>query len=110
LRLDVVADDRKALRREALLPVGFARDEDRDAVDERAPRLEDLLDIPLRGLFAAHGEVAHHDVDLPLAQAADDVTGLAWRLLDDLREVLADAVVGHPATHLDPGPRHVREA
>src|SRR5215471_17723559 len=37
------------------------------------------------------------------------VVGLARCLLDDLREVLADAVVRHPARDLDPGLRHVGE-
>src|SRR5216684_5607346 len=38
LRLDVVTDDRQLLLFEALLPVGLAGDEDRDAVDEADPR------------------------------------------------------------------------
>src|ERR671919_39324 len=47
LGLDVVADDRQAGLREAVVPVVLARDEHRDAVHERAAGLEHLLDVPL---------------------------------------------------------------
>jgi hypothetical protein len=40
-----------------------------------------------------------------LLEDADDVDRLAGRLLDDLREVLADAVERHAAAHLHAGLR-----
>jgi hypothetical protein len=55
LALDVVADDRQAGLRRSALPVLLAGDEDRDAVDERAAGLEDLLDVPLGGLSEPTG-------------------------------------------------------
>ena len=99
LRLDVVADDRQALLLEAPLPVRLTGDEDRDAVHERAAGREHLLDVPLRRLLRAHREVADDDVGAGLLEDADDVGRLARRLLDDLAQVLADAVVGHAAMH-----------
>src|SRR5438309_8951899 len=84
LRLDVVSDDREVLLRETLLPVRLPGDENRDAVDERATRFERLLDIPLGGLFAAHGQIAHDDVDLAIAEDPGDVVRGAGCLLDDL--------------------------
>src|SRR5207249_11058281 len=48
LALDVVPHDRQLALREAPGPVRLRGDEDRDAVDERAARVQDLLDVPLR--------------------------------------------------------------
>ena len=61
------------------------------------PAVEDLLGVPLGRRLRADREVVDDDVDLAFLEDPDDVVGLAGRLLDDLREVLADAVVGHPA-------------
>ena len=99
LRLDVVADDREARLLEALRPVavGVAGDEHGDAVDEAAAGGEHLLDVPLRRLFRADGQVADDDVGLRVSEEADDVVGRAGRLRDHLRQVLAEAVVGHAA-------------
>ena len=109
LALDVVADDRQALLGEPALPVGLTADEHRDRVDEPDARLERLLDVPLRGLLAPDREVGDDHVDLALAQDADDVGRGAGGLLDDLGQVLAQAVVGHPAVDLDAEVRHVHE-
>ena len=79
------------------------------AVDHRAAGLEDLLGVPLRRGLRADGEVVDDDVGLRLLEDPDDVVGLARRLLDDLREVLAEAVVRHPARDLDAGLRDVGE-
>ena len=99
LALDVVADDREALLGEPALPVGLAADEHRDGVDEADARLEGLLDVPLGGLLAPDREVGDHDVDLALPEDPDDVRRGAGGLLDDLGQVLAQAVVGHAAVH-----------
>ena len=48
-------------------------------------------------------QVADHDVDLALLEDADDVGRGPGRLLDDLAQVLAQAVVGHPALDGDAG-------
>src|SRR4051794_36554093 len=101
LGLDVVADDRQAGLLEALVPVVLARDEDGDAVDERAAGLEDLLDVPLGRLLGADGQVGDDDVRVRLLEDRDDVGRLAGRLGDLLRGVLADAVMGHPTMDLD---------
>ena len=87
---------RPALR-EATLPVRLAADEDRDGVDEPDAGGERLLGVPLRRLLAADRQVGDHDVDLALLEDPDDVGRRAGRLLDDLAEVFAQAVVGHPA-------------
>ena len=82
---------------EALLPVVSTGDEDRDAVDEAAAGLEDLLDVPLGRHLGADRQVGDDDVGLGLAEDLDDVGGGAGRLGDDLGEVLAETVVGHAA-------------
>ena len=97
LRLDVVADDREARLDEAVVPVVLAGDEHRDAVHEAAAGLEDLLHVPLRRLLGADGEVGDDDVRAGVLEHLRDVDGRARRLLDLLREVLAEAVVGHAA-------------
>src|SRR4051794_21200364 len=101
LRLDVVADDRQAGLAEAPVPVVLARDEDRDAVHEGAAGLEDLLDVPLRGLLGADREVGDDDVGVGLLEDRDDVGRLALGLRDLLGQVLAEAVVRHAAVHGD---------
>jgi hypothetical protein len=55
------------------------------------------------------GEVVDDDVRARLLENSHDVVRLARSLLDDLREVLADAVVRHAAGDLDAGLRHVGE-
>jgi hypothetical protein len=85
---------------EPALPVRLAADEHRDGVDERDAGLEGLLDVPLGGVLAAHGQVGHHDVDLALLEDADDVGRRAGGLLDHLAQVLADAVERHAAVDL----------
>ena len=110
LRLDVIADDRQVFLREALLPVRLPRDEHRNAVDERAAGLERLLHVPLRGLFASYWQVAHDNIDLAIAEDADDVLGCAWCLLHDLREILADPIVGHAPRDLHAAAGDIREA
>ena len=49
----------------------------------------------------AHRQVVDHHVGLGVLQQLDDVGRRAGRLLDDLRQVLAQAVVGHAALHRD---------
>ena len=102
LALDVVTDDRQAFLGEAALPVGLATDEHRDGVDEPDAGTKCLFCVPLRGFLAADRKVRHHHVDLALAEDADDVGRLSWRFLDDLAQVLAQAVVDHPALDGDP--------
>ena len=97
LRLDVVAHHGQAALLEAPPPVALARDEDRDAVDEAAARVEDLLHVPLGRHLAAHGQEVDHHVGARLAQDARDVGGGPGGLGDDLGEVVAEAVVGHAA-------------
>ena len=63
--------------------------------------LEGLLGVPLRRLLAADREVGDHHVDLALLEDPDDVGRGAGGLLDDLAEVLAQAVVGHAALDRD---------
>ena len=109
LGLDVVADDRQAALDEPLLPVLLPGDEDRDAVDQGAAGFQDLLHVPLGGHLAAHGQVVDHHVGLGVFEDADDVVGRAGGLLDDLRQVLAQAVVGHAPVDLDAHLGHVAE-
>ena len=71
------------------------------ALTNPTPACEGLLGVPLGRLLAADRQVADHDVDFALLEDADDVGGLARRLLDDLAEVLAQAVVDHAAVHVD---------
>ena len=97
LALDVVADDRQALLGEAALPVRLTPDEHRDGVDEPDAGAERLLDVPLGRLLGADRQVRDHDVDLALLEDGHDVGRRAGGLLDDLAEVLAEAVVGHAA-------------
>ena len=76
---------------------------------ESAAGGEHLLDVPLRRLLAADGQVVEDDVRLGVAQDADDVVGRARRLRDDLRQVLAEAVVEHAAVDAHAHRGHVGE-
>ena len=79
------------------------------ALMKPTPACERLLDVPLGGLLAAHRQVRDHHVDLALLEDAHHVRGRPGRLLDDLREVLAEPVVGHAPVHLDIQLRHLLE-
>src|SRR5207247_6064810 len=103
------ADDRQSHLGETPLPVLLTADERRDRVDEADARPECLLDVPLGRLLADDGQVADHHVDLALAQDADDVGGRAGRFLDDLAEVLAEAVVRHAPLDWDAEVGHLLE-
>ena len=73
LALDVVADDRDAVLREALGPVLVRRDEDRHAVDERDAGLECLLGVEASGLLGTDRQVADQHVGLRVAEDLRDV-------------------------------------
>src|SRR6185436_7564269 len=81
----------------------------RDAVDEAATGLEHLLDVPLGRLLGADRQVRDDDVGSRVLEDLDDVGRLARRLLDPLREVLAEAVVRHAAVDRHVEVRHVGE-
>ena len=62
---------------------GSRGDEDRDAVDEGAAGLEDLLDVPLGGHLRADRQVVDDHVGLGLScRMPHDVVGRARRLGD----------------------------
>src|SRR5205823_3373679 len=82
---------------EALGPVGLRADEDRDAVDERAARCQDLLDVPLGRHLRADRQIVHDHIGAGVPEDPHDVGGRALRLLDPGADVLAQAVVGHAA-------------
>ena len=63
----------------------------------------------LVAVLGADRQVTDEDVRLRLLEDLDDVGGLAGRLGDLLLEVLAEAVVGHPAIDLDAHVRHLGE-
>jgi hypothetical protein len=101
LGLDVVADDRNTRLLEPVIPVLLSRDEHRNAVHETAAGLEDLLHVPLGGLLGADGKVGDDHVGVRVLEDLHDVGRRARRLGDLLAQVLAQAVVGHPAVDLD---------
>ena len=101
LRLDVIANDWQASLCEALAPVGLASNEDWNAVDEPATGLNYLLDVPLGCVLAADWQVGDDNISLCVTQDLDDVGSLTGRLRDPLLEVLAKAIVGHPAVDVD---------
>jgi hypothetical protein len=70
---------------------------------------ERLLDVPLGRLLGTDREVADEDVGLRVLEDPDDVSGLPRCLGDLLLQVLAEAVMGHPAMDLDPELRHLGE-
>ena len=109
LRLDVVADDRRARLPKAPLPVIplAARYEHRDAVDKPAARRQYLLHIPLGGLLRPYRQVVYHHIHFALFQDARDVVGRPRRLLYDVRHIPAHAVVRHPALHRNARARHI---
>jgi hypothetical protein len=100
LRLDVVADDGQPGLQEAVVPVVLARDEHGNAVHEAAARLDDLLHVPLGGLLRADREVRDDDVRARVVEHLGDVHGRSRGLGDLLRQVAAQAVVGHAAHDL----------
>ena len=111
LALDVVPHDRQPRLLEAARPVAILvpRDEDGDAVDERAARRQRLLHVPLRRLFGADRQVVDDDVDVVVAKQLHDVGRAPGRLLDHVAQVLAQPVVRHPALHLHARVRNVGE-
>jgi hypothetical protein len=92
LALDVVADDRHASLLELRSPLGVARDEHRDGVDERGLRVEAGLRVVALRLLGADREVGHEDVGAGVAQDLRDVDRRRRRLLARLAVELAEAV------------------
>ncbi len=99
LRLDVIPDNGQPALFKPFLPVRFSGNEHRDGVYESAARVQDLLDVPFRRLFAPHGQEVDHDVRLRLLQQARDVPRRPRSFLDDSAEVFAKPVMGHSANH-----------
>ena len=99
LGFDVVADNRHAPFLEAVAPVGFPGDKDRDAVDHSAAGVKDLLGVPLGRHFAAHRQVVDDHIHLPLFEDAGNVGGGMVGLFDQMGNIAADAVVGHSPFH-----------
>ena len=110
LTLDVIADDRQAVLLEAAPPGSFTGDEYRDAVDDRAAGGERLLHVKAGGLLAADRQVVDEHVSLRLAEDTGDVYRRLRRLVDDFRQVLADAVQGVAAADANARGRHVGKA
>ncbi len=102
LTLDIIPDHGQPPLLEATLPVLLPGDEHRHAVHQTTASVQDLLDVPLRGHLAPHGQEAHHDVRLRLLENAYDVGRGPWRFGDHLAQILAQPVVGHT-----PADRHV---
>ena len=68
LRFDVVTNDGDAAFFEPIAPVFFTCQEYRDAVDHTTPGIEDLLDVPFGGLFAADWEIVDDYINLAFCQ------------------------------------------
>ena len=88
-------------RLELRRPLGVAGDEHRDRVDERDAGVEARLRVEALRLLGADREVAHEHVGVRVAQHLRHVDRLGRRLLDRLAVVLAEAVEGRAALHLD---------
>ena len=101
LGFDVVADNGYAPFLEAVAPVGFPGDKDRDAVDHSTTGVEDLLGVPLGRHFAAHRQVVDDHIHLPLFEDAGNIGGGMVGLFDQVGNIAADAVVGHSPFHRD---------
>ena len=99
LRLDVVADDRHAAFLKAVPPVILAGDEHGDAVDHSAAGVQDLLHIPFGGHLAAHRQVVDDHIHLALPQDAGNIRRAVGGFDHRVRQIAADAVVGHPPLH-----------
>ena len=110
LTLDVVTDDRQRLLLEPRSPLGLAGDEHRDAVHEPAPGLERRVRVELHRLLATDRQEVDEHVGLRILERLHDVDRLGRRELDDVAEVLADAVEGRAALHGDAGRGDLGEA
>ncbi len=102
LRFDVVAEDREFGVAEAFGPIFGRGDEDRDGVDEGATGFDDLFHVPFGGHLRADRQETDNHVGLGFFEQFNDIGGGTGRFDDDLREIFAEAVVGHAAYH-----RHV---
>ena len=70
-------------------------------VDEGHPGVDRALGVELVGLLRAHRQVGDEHVGLGVLEHLDDVDRLGAGLLDGLAVVLAEAVEGVAALHLD---------
>src|SRR5215203_4696379 len=89
---DVIANDRHTGILELGSPLGVARDEHRDRVDETGLRLEAGLRVVALRLLGADREVGDEDVGAGVAQDLCDVDRRRRRLLAGLAIELAEAV------------------
>ena len=83
LRFDIVSNDGQAAFFEALGPVPRARDKHGHTVDETASGLKNLLDVPLRGLFAAYRQIVDNHVGSGGFEDFCHVHGAPVGLIDD---------------------------
>ncbi len=90
-------------------PVFGRGNENRDGVDEGAAGFDNLLHIPLGGHFGANRQVADDHIRFRVFQDFDDVRRGAGGLGDDLCQVLAESIVGHPADDRGVQMRHFAE-
>src|SRR5436305_14730428 len=89
LRFDIVTDERQTAVFKASLPITLRGNENRDAIDQRAARLKNLLDIPFGGHFGADGQIRYDYIRAGRLQDSHDVVGGTRRLLDRLLKILA---------------------
>ena len=110
LALDIVADHRQIGFLEALLPVLFACNKDRNAVDKPHASPENLLNIPLGSRLRAYRQIVHHNISTCVLENFHNIVGLSRRFPDDAREILAKPIMSHTPVDLCIELRNVSKA
>src|SRR5260221_7261334 len=100
LALNIVADHRKVRLFEAILPVRFTCDKDRNTVHKANTCLENLLDIPLRSGFRADRQVVYYDIGAGIFENFYNIVGLPGSFGNDACEGFAPPIMGHTAINL----------
>ena len=109
LGLNIVTNDRQSSLSKSALPIAFTGNKDRHAIDEATAGSQYLFHIPFGCLFASYWQIVDHHISLGLFEYIHNICSWARCLSDDLRQILAQSIVGHTSVNSDARLGHVAE-
>ncbi|MBA7696821.1 hypothetical protein ES703_105473 [subsurface metagenome] len=109
LRFYIITDNGKPSFSKALLPILLSTDKNWNTVDKATASGQHLLNIPLGCLFTTNRQKVNHHIGLGFLKNFNYVGCWTWRLLNNLRQILAQTIMGHTPLNLNPCSRHLTE-
>src|SRR5437660_5534989 len=110
LALNVIPDHWQVSLFEAILPVFFTTDKDRNAIDKAHSCFQELLYVPLGGGLRAHGQVVDDNISSCILKDMYDISSLTGGFCNHAGEVLAKPIMGHTAIDRGTYTRNISKA